>query len=80
MAPTSPRGLVTPSVLAFSAMFAAALLPIPNALSAAPSLPVIPNGVFNVTSYGAVGNGTTTDTSAIQNTINAASAAGEEPY
>lgn len=39
-------------------------------------LPVIPNQVFNVMSYGAVGDGTTEDTQAIQSAINAAGAAG----
>ncbi len=37
-------------------------------------MPVIPNQVFYVTNYGAVGNGVTTNTAAIQNAINAASA------
>ena len=39
-------------------------------------LPVIPNAVFNITNYGAVGDGKTSDTAAIQKTINACSAAG----
>ena len=37
-----------------------------------PALPVIPNQIFYVTNYGAVGDGVTTNTTAIQNTINAA--------
>jgi polygalacturonase len=41
-----------------------------------PALPVIPPGITNITSFGAVGDGVTTNTAAIQNAINAASAAG----
>jgi polygalacturonase len=37
-----------------------------------PALPTIPNGIFNVTNYGAIGDGATTNTSAIQSAINAA--------
>ena len=58
------------------ALIAAASFAFSGVVSAAPALPVIPNGIFNVTSYGAVGNGSNTDTAAIQNAINAASAAG----
>lgn len=39
-------------------------------------LPAIPNATFNVTNYGAVGDGRTLDTGAIQKTIDACSAAG----
>ena len=39
---------------------------------AAPALPVIPNQIFYVTNYGAVGDGVATNTAAIQNTISAA--------
>jgi polygalacturonase len=39
-------------------------------------LPVIPNATFNITNYGAVGDGRTMNTAAIQKTIDAASAAG----
>ena len=42
----------------------------------APALPVIPDGICNVTNYGAVGDGVATNTAAIQAAINAASAAG----
>ena len=41
-----------------------------------PALPVIPTNIFSVTSYTAVGDGVTTNTSAIQSAIKAASAAG----
>ncbi len=41
-----------------------------------PVLPVIPANSFNITSFGAVGNGVNTNTTAIQNTINAAFVAG----
>jgi len=42
----------------------------------APALPEIPGKVFNITSYGAVGDGVATNTAAIQSAINAASGAG----
>lgn len=41
-----------------------------------PALPVIPTGTFNITNYAAIGDGVTTNTTAIQSTISAASAAG----
>lgn len=41
-----------------------------------PVLPVIPANSFNITNFGAVGDGITTNTTAIQNTISAASTAG----
>jgi polygalacturonase len=41
-----------------------------------PALPVIPDGSFNVTNYGAIGDGGATNTAAIQAAINAATHAG----
>src|SRR3974377_339069 len=38
----------------------------------APALPTIPGGVYNILNYGAVGDGVTTNTAAIQAAINAA--------
>ncbi|HVU35562.1 MAG TPA: glycosyl hydrolase family 28 protein [Opitutaceae bacterium] len=43
---------------------------------AAPPLPVIPGTSYNVTTYGAVGDGTTDNTTAIQNALNAAKTGG----
>jgi len=42
----------------------------------APLLPVIPRATFDVTHYGAVGDGQTANTTAVQKTIDAAAAAG----
>jgi polygalacturonase len=44
--------------------------------AANPEMPAIPTNIFNVTAYGAVGNGVKDNTTNIQNTINAANAAG----
>jgi polygalacturonase len=44
--------------------------------SVAPEPPVIPTRVFNITNYGAISDGVTTNSTAIQATVNAASAAG----
>jgi polygalacturonase len=59
----------------------ASLIVTPPLLLAAPALaqiptPTIPNTTFLVTTYGAVGNGSTNDTTDIQSAINAAAAAG----
>lgn len=54
----------------------AGLAVLAGSVRANPALPSIPSGVFNITNYGAVGDGTTTNTAAIQQTINAASLAG----
>lgn len=48
----------------------------PLIVSADPALPVIPNQTFVITNYGAVGDGITTNTTAIQNAVNSASSAG----
>lgn len=47
-----------------------------TALAANPAMPVIPAAVFNVTNYGAVGNGSADNTASLQAAINAANAAG----
>jgi polygalacturonase len=41
-----------------------------------PTLPTIPSGIYNVTNYGAIGDDVTTNTLAIQATVNAAADAG----
>jgi len=48
----------------------------PSLALADPPLPVIPPGTFNVTDYGAIGDGATDNTNAIQGAINAARSAG----
>ena len=45
-------------------------------VDAARAMPVIPATIFNVTNYGAIGDGAKDNTTNIQNTINAANAAG----
>jgi hypothetical protein len=44
-------------------------------VAAVPALPTIPGGIFNIITYGAVGDGVATNTAAIQNAIAAAGAA-----
>ena len=43
---------------------------------AAPALPVVPDAIYSITNYGALGDGVTTNTAAIQAAIDAASGAG----
>ncbi len=45
-------------------------------LTVSPPLPVVPDKTFDITRYGAVGDGVATNTTAIQSAIDAASAAG----
>src|ERR1700676_3011055 len=76
-APRNPRRFLRPapafarSILASGCALFAATQGI-----AAPVLPVFPAAVFRVTGFGAVGDGVTDNTNAIQNAINAAQNAG----
>jgi len=54
----------------------AAGLALARTAQGAPTLPTIPGRTFYITNYGAIGDGVTTNTTAIQNAINAAAAAG----
>jgi polygalacturonase len=65
---------VSVRVAGFSLLFL--ILIAVSAHAQTPPLPVIPAGNFNILTYGAVGDGVTTNTTAIQNAINDASAAG----
>lgn len=58
-------------------VFVVVLMVMGTAVRAAnPAMPSIPTGVFNVTNYGAIGDGIADNTTNIQSAINAASAAG----
>jgi len=61
------------SVIVLTAFFSALT---GNVRAQNPALPVIPTNAFHVTEYGAVGDGQTLNTTAIQKTIDAASKAG----
>jgi polygalacturonase len=56
--------------------FALLLLLVSGVQAQNPLLPNIPAGNFNITTYGAVGDGNTDNTTAIQDAINAAATAG----
>ena len=58
-----------------TALFSAAVAALASVSQAAPTLPVIPSGTFTITSYGA-STSSANNATAIQNAINAASAAG----
>jgi polygalacturonase len=72
-----PNRFIT-TISALMMLFASAATGVADAQSSyvAPALPVIPDGIYNITNYGAVGDGMTTNTTAIQAAISAASAAG----
>ncbi len=67
-----------PFVACAAGIFAASLLTFLDPCAVAQDIPrpVIPATVLNVTNYGALGDGTTTNTAAIQHAIDAASTAG----
>lgn len=60
----------------FLTVFSLSLAQIATAQSAAPALPVIPSGIYNVTNFGAIGDGVMTNTMAIQAAIDAANEKG----
>jgi hypothetical protein len=79
VASVSPLNMGTYTLVAIngsgSAASTGAILNV-TAAAGSPVLPVIPGGVFNVTAYGAVADGLTDNTAAIQAAINAALSAG----
>ncbi|MFO1488387.1 MAG: glycosyl hydrolase family 28 protein [Verrucomicrobiota bacterium] len=62
--------------VSFAALPCSLLLAAGTVRAALPALPVIPPTTFNVTNFGALGDGMATNTAAIQAAINAASQAG----
>ena len=71
-----PRDSASATVTVRFFFFVAMLALKHPAWALSPALPVIPSGVFNILNYGAVGDGVTTNTAAIQATVSTASAAG----
>ena len=69
----SPRRGANPLLSLIAAVALAASAPL--ALASNPTLPTIPSGTYNITSYGA-STGASNNATAIQNAINAAAAAG----
>lgn len=61
----------------FSGALAIVALCLKSAL-ADPALPVIPSGVYNITNYGAIGDGIATNTAAIQAAITAAASSAQK--
>ncbi len=66
------------SSIVISSLIPAAMLTVAGIAQASvsPALPVIPETVFNITNYGAIGDGVATNTTAIQAAIDAASGKG----
>src|SRR5438309_1712196 len=64
------------TTLQITACLVFTLISLTQALALPPTLPTIPPGSTNILNFGAVGDGVTTNTTAIQNAINSASSAG----
>ncbi|HEX4349557.1 MAG TPA: glycosyl hydrolase family 28-related protein, partial [Verrucomicrobiae bacterium] len=75
ISPVSNRFIATISAVV---LFASVISDVANAQSSfvAPALPAVPDEIYNITNYGAVGDDMATNTIAIQATVQAASAAG----